>query len=174
LIPLLLAILAFGLTLAIENWPARKAASTPTTTPAKTRSGDVPAPTTSFVGIGSDKVAQHIEPAATQDSSDSGNAMDGDGSDTGPPPPEEERAPALIRLEQTDSGQIATFQSLGSKRMTFTISTHDSTGAVHSSIQVTAPPHKSEVLNDQGLIIMPGDQILVQSPPYQEFSVSAY
>lgn len=90
------------------------------------------------------------------------------------PPPEEERAPGVIHLERTDSGQVATFQNLSPKRLTFTISATDAAGNVHSSIQVTALPHKSEVLNDHGLVIMPGDQIRVQSPPYQDFSVSAY
>jgi hypothetical protein len=91
------------------------------------------------------------------------------------PDPAQETVPALIQLERptAESPQpIVTFQNQGSKHLKFTISTIDSTGAIHSTIEISSPPHRWESLNERGLLIFPGDQIVVRSPPYQDYVVS--
>lgn len=92
-----------------------------------------------------------------------------------PADPAQQPVPVLIQFERptAESAETtATFQNQGSKHLRFAISTVDSTGAIHSSIEISAPPHKWESLNEQGLLILPGDQIIVKSPPYQDYVVS--
>ena len=184
LFPFLLALVAFVVTLAIENWPGpdpaqpvrSSAAPIPTTgLPAH----DPPAAGTSFVGRLVDSAAPKQPPPSSGpgDSRSAQSVAQPAQSDDEPAPPDpaQEPVPVLIQLERPTAQSaetIATFQNQGSKHLKFTISTIDSTGAIHSSIEMSAPPHRWESLNERGLLILPGDEIVVRSPPYQDYTVS--
>jgi hypothetical protein len=184
-LPIVLAAVAFGLTLAIENWPTSNGPTGNKAAPASRPHGPAASWALWPLSPRSHSAAEAtprpgLEPAFTAtheggpaDDSPSGTPSEGEPKD---PEPSELRAPALVLLTPPEgqSPQIATFENLGPGRPTFTISTMDASGAIHSSIQVQARPHQRQVLNDRGLVILPGDRILVHSPPYQDFSIDAY
>jgi hypothetical protein len=184
LFPFLLALVAFVVTLAIENWPGpdpahpvrSSAVRIPTTgVPAH----DPPAAGRSFVGRLVDSAAPKQPPPSTGPgdprSAQAGVQPAQSDEEPAPPDPAQEPVPVLIQLERPTAQSaetVATFQNQGSKHLKFTISTIDSTGAIHSTIEMSAPPHRWESLNERGLLILPGDQIVVRSPPYQDYTVS--
>ena len=180
LMPLLLAIVAFLATLVVLNRhgeaPAPMAATT-TGPIAHQPAYEKPAEKKSILATVVDSLAPTRAKTMNAPPTPAANVSvpAGDPSEA-PPDPSELGVPALIQLEPPTDGsaQKATFTNMGGRRMTFTISTVDSTGTVHSSIELTTPPHKQQSLTEQGLLIMPGDQIVVKSPPYQDYTVSAY
>ena len=183
-LPLLLALVAFVVTLAIENWPqpdsgqpSRRSAVENSSTGAGTHNS--PMAQRSFVSARVDSVTPKPSPprSGPRDSRPEQAGSQAAGGDMEPAPvdPAQQPVPVLVQLERptAESAEtIATLQNRGSKHLRFSISTVDATGAIHSSIEISAPPHKWESLNEQGLLILPGDQIVVKSPPYQDYVVS--
>jgi hypothetical protein len=184
LFPFLLALVAFVVTLAIENWPrpdpahpSRRSAIGIATNGLPAH--EPPAGGSSFVGGPVDPAAPK-QPPTGSGLGDSRSAQAGvqpaqSDEEPAPPDPAQEPVPVLIQLERPTAQSaetVATFQNQGSKHLKFTISTIDSTGAIHSTIEMSAPPHRWESLNERGLLILPGDQIVVRSPPYQDYTVS--
>lgn len=187
LLPVFLALVAFVTTLVILNWPSEQATGQTAAAPAARATArpqsqqPLPAAEKSLVDrfvntFVPKRGEQKPAPSTSQpEEQDNTATVSSDPRQIGPDPTEL-NAPALIQLDPAtaESGQIATFTNTGGKRMTFTVSTVDSNGSIRSSIEVTTPPHKRQVLNELGLVISPGDKIVVQSPPYKDYSVSAY
>ncbi len=183
-LPLFLAIVAFAVTLAVENWPSTHpgepahAATTRQSTLRRSSQGSPAATRPLMSALLDSPAAQFPQKGAggTDPQPGESETVSGSDPDEAGPALDAQQAPALIQLVPPTAEspqQTVTFQNLGSKHLTFSVSTVDSTGAVHSSIQISSPPHKRVVLNERGLIVLPGDQIVVKSPPYMDFSVSA-
>jgi len=89
-----------------------------------------------------------------------------------PPDVSRQMVPASLIVSHDLQGRVARMQNESSETLTFRItSKHSKTGS-NSMVEVTIPPKRWSRLTDVGLVIGSGDEVTIESPPYQARSIS--
>jgi hypothetical protein len=159
-------LLTLGLTMRHQNTWMTPLATTPNP-PASGPSGPRPAsdpPATSFWNPAARQLPAIPSAPASGEVATEAVPLKASASDVNP----SELVPVYLRIHGDGEGNAPALKSMSNRPLTVRVQSHNPSNGNYRMVQVHVPPYARVDLAETGLLIEPGDEIALQSPPYKD------